>query len=217
MPRAGSGPAPRPAAKVSGLEGNGLRCVGFDTNSPYLDRHFHDDGHADGCQQFAAARLAAATGCCSTGRMFEVTDAELTDLPVIAGWYASEWSDPTHEERILGSLRDRLAHKKIYAMKVVRDGERLAAVACLQDRDMGDRHPAFSPWLAGVYVEQEYRHKGIGLLLSKAIVQEARNQDFELCYLFTDKMEVWYREQGWQLLGRETYKDKQVAVMKIEL
>lgn len=149
--------------------------------------------------------------------MFVVTDAELSDLPLVAEWYAKEWADAGSQERILKSLEDRMAQKKIYSMKVVRDVDRLVGVACLQDRDMGDAHPAFSPWLAGVYVEQEYRHKGIGLLLSKAIVKEARNQDFELCYLFTDKMEVWYREQGWQLLSHETYKDKQVAVMKLEL
>lgn len=149
--------------------------------------------------------------------MYEVTEAQLSDLTQISEWYAAEWADASSQERILKSLTDRMAQKKIYSMKVVRDGDRLVGVACLQERDMGDVHPSFSPWLAGVYVEQEYRHKGIGLLLSKAIVREARDQDFELCYLFTDKMEVWYREQGWQVLGHETYKDKQVAVMKLEL
>ena len=151
----------------------------------------------------------------------EVTDVKATDLPQVAKWYADEWAnsptDTQAEERILKSLQERLQNKKIYAMKVVRVGEELAGVACLQERDMGDAHLELTPWLAGVYVKDEYRHKGIGLLLSKAIVQEVRNQKFPVCYLFSDKMESWYREQGWETIGLETYKGMQVAVMKYEV
>lgn len=67
--------------------------------------------------------------------------------------------------------------------------------------------PDLYPWLACVYISEEYRNKGYGRILMESVeVQAKENLNFEELYLFT-KHETLYEKFGWEFVSNiKTYK-----------
>ena len=110
-------------------------------------------------------------------------------VDTLATWHHAQWSyldrDVTLEQRA-AALRQRRADG-IPLTVVALAGETVLGSASLIQHDM-DTRMEFSPWLASVYVAQDYRRRGIGSALVKRIEQEARTLDYKTLYLFTPDM-----------------------------
>lgn len=59
----------------------------------------------------------------------------------------------------------------------------------------GEERKELSPWYATMYVKKDYRGKGYSRLLNEAILNEAKNRNFEKIYLKTD-LENYYEKFG---------------------
>jgi N-acetylglutamate synthase-like GNAT family acetyltransferase len=70
-----------------------------------------------------------------------------------------------------------------------------------------------SPWLAGVFVGEGYRRKGVGAALVRRIMAEAGHLDVPLLYLYTVHSERFYAALGWTLLEHTTYREQNIAIM----
>jgi GNAT superfamily N-acetyltransferase len=139
-------------------------------------------------------------------------------IPTIAAWHHAEWGylNPG------GALESRIERMQRYlkgasvpAMYIGVDGEHLLGTAALVESDM-DSHPELSPWLASVYVNPDYRKRGVGAALVKHLVSQAKINGFSRLYLFTPDQSKFYQGLGWEFIAQESYRGSEVTLMKIE-
>jgi N-acetylglutamate synthase-like GNAT family acetyltransferase len=97
------------------------------------------------------------------------------------------------------------------AVVALEDGEVLGS-ASLIAYDMETRME-LTPWLAAVFVGEQYRRKGIGAALVRRIMDEAGRLDIPLLYLYTVHSEKFYAALGWTLLEHSGYREQKVAIM----
>ena len=86
----------------------------------------------------------------------------------------------------------------------------------IKEKDM-DTHPEMSPWLAGLYVKEEFRNWGLGGKLIEFLLEKAREFQINKLYLYTPAAEAYYRKKGWKLLFTENYYNCDVSVMQLDL
>lgn len=119
-----------------------------------------------------------------------------------------ELSKEDWKERLI----ERANGKKIPTTLVaVEDGKLLGAAAILKE-DLRTR-PAFSPWLGGVYVKEEYRGKGIGRALVAAAEKLAGEMGVLTLYLYTFDAQRFYRQLGWKVLEKTSYQGFDATIM----
>jgi GNAT superfamily N-acetyltransferase len=137
-------------------------------------------------------------------------------VPVLAGWFWGQWR-PFYTDRteadVEQSIRERLSVDRIpLALIALREGQPVGTV-CLKHDDMDTRRD-LGPWLAGMYVEQSHRGKGIGSRLVDSILREAGSLGIQHLYLFTPSAEGFFAKLNWSVLERTTYRGFGVTIME---
>ncbi len=150
--------------------------------------------------------------------------SSLTDhpeaIPILTTWFYDEWH-PLYPERTLQDitqyLENRASENKfpLTYVAINKMGE-VVGTASLDEDDM-DIRPDLSPWVANVYVKNNFRGQGIGVLLMKKILAQAKSLRFKVVYLYTLNKEPWYTGQGWKKLKNENYRKSLVSVMYYDL
>ena len=140
-------------------------------------------------------------------------------IPTIAAWHHAQWGylnpGTTVETRIQKMQRYLKGHA-VPAMYICVDGDQLVGTAALVESDM-DSHPELSPWLASVYVNPDYRNRGVGAALVRHVVSKAKAQGFCPLYLFTPDQKNFYQSLGWEFMEQESYRGGEATLMKITL
>lgn len=137
-----------------------------------------------------------------------------TQLPLVAEWNFRFWGPVTgrsqsgYVTRLTGYLsRDRLP----IALIALVDG-RPAGTACINLDDMSVR-PELGPWLANLYVDPDFRGRGVGGALVRAAEDAARRAGHARLYLYTPDQERLYAGLGWSVTARCRYDGEEVVVM----
>lgn len=113
-------------------------------------------------------------------------------------------------------MRDHLTPGRIPLTLVARQGTEVVGSASLISSDLATRE-ALSPWLASVFVKDSERCRGIGTLLVKAVIDEARRLGFSSLYLFTPDRERFYQRLGWVTIEESDWQETPVVIMQYEL
>ena len=142
--------------------------------------------------------------------------ADRTDaLPILARWKHKEWghlrAGDTVEKR-QARLAETAHRDRIPLTVVALQGEEVLGSASLIEHDMETRME-LTPWLAGVYVGEAYRCRGIGAELVRRIMSEAGKLKVPLLYLYTVHSEKFYAALGWTFLERTSYLEHDVVIM----
>ncbi len=76
--------------------------------------------------------------------------------------------------------------------------------------------PELSPWLAALYVHPDYRSRGIGTLLEKAICTKASSMGDKTIYCFSSDKSIipWYQQHGWSVKSTEWLRNHYVTAME---
>ncbi len=136
-------------------------------------------------------------------------------LPPLAQWKHQEWGHlrpgdtvEKRQARLAGmSNRDRIP----LTVVALEDNEVLGC-ASLIEHDMETRME-LTPWLAGVYVGEAFRRRGIGAELVRRIMSEAGKLKVPLLYLYTVHSENFYAALGWTFLERTSYLEQDIVIM----
>ncbi|MGE3872364.1 MAG: GNAT family N-acetyltransferase [Parvibaculaceae bacterium] len=80
-------------------------------------------------------------------------------------------------------------------------GGRLAGICLLVLHELEPAHD-LSPWLASLYVDPEFRGKGVARLLVAAIEDHARRHGVARLHLYAVDTEDFYRKCGWSVVER---------------
>ncbi|MEZ4681238.1 MAG: GNAT family N-acetyltransferase [Caldilineaceae bacterium] len=140
-------------------------------------------------------------------------------IPALAAWHHQMWGhlDPgaTLQKRI-----DRLtSHGGQLAMPttvIAFDARGLLGSASLVQNDLRS-HPQLTPFLASVYVGEEFRRQGIASTLVARIVVEAQRLGVARIYLITPDQQALYARLGWEEVDEVLYRGELVTLMAVEL
>lgn len=69
----------------------------------------------------------------------------------------------------------------------------------LFENDLIER-PAYTPWLASLFVEKGYRNQGIAQQLINQLIVYAKSRQVSTIYLKTDNASAYYKKLGWTLV-----------------
>jgi len=137
-------------------------------------------------------------------------------IPTLAQWFYQEWGYlhtgwTVHDvERLIG---ERTNTAKIPVALVAVQGRDLLGTVCLKTHDMNTRTD-LTPWLAGLYVAESWRRKGVGAALVSAIEKQAQAFQLETLYLYTPESEGFYSRLAWRVNERTEYYGYPVTIME---
>lgn len=92
------------------------------------------------------------------------------------------------------------------------NGEFVGTASLIEDDELPDAHEP-GPWVAAVFVRDDYRQRGIGTQLVRQLVEQAAVRDIEKIYLYTENGMRWYESMGWSTERNATLSDHEVTVM----
>lgn len=135
--------------------------------------------------------------------------------PMVAQWHHSQWGElegaPTLEERT-ARLQAHLQRTALPTTFVAWSGDAPVGCASLVANDMTVL-PEWIPWLASVYVQPEYRRRGIGAALVERVAAEAAHLGYPRLYLYTLDQMHFYKSLGWQTSHVRFYRGHNMTVM----
>lgn len=136
-------------------------------------------------------------------------------VTTLAEWQHAEWGhirpEDTAEKRAI-RLRGWSNRDRVPLTVVALEGNDVFGSASLIEHDMKTRME-LTPWLAGVFVGESYRRRGIGAQLVRRIMEEARKLKVPLLYLYTIHSEKFYGALGWKLMERTSYRAQKIVIM----
>jgi GNAT superfamily N-acetyltransferase len=143
-------------------------------------------------------------------------------VPTIARWHWEEWGHVDPDGSLAtwtAGLRRRTRRNQVPTTFVAIDGGTPVGSVTLVVNDMPDRHEfaELTPWVAGAYVVESARGRGVGTALIRHAVEQARQLDLERLYLYTSTAESFYTNLGWNTIARTRYEGDDVAVMTLGL
>jgi len=113
-------------------------------------------------------------------------------------------------------LKNRLNRKEIPTTIIAVEGNDVLGSAAIVKNDMRTRQE-LSPWLAGLYVKEKYRRKGLGSKLVLEIEKLSRELSTQKLYLYTPDQEKFYKRLNWENLEKAVYQGIEVTIMTKEL
>ena len=149
----------------------------------------------------------------------------LANHPAVADGLAkiswTEWRSIYEARRdtfadVLKACRERMNIDHLPLALVAFDGDKLVGTVSLKPQDLEVR-PELTPWLGGLFVAPEWRHRGVASLLLKRAVEEARRLKLAKLYLWTSSAEGLYRKLDWQPVERLDYCGRRIVVMRSDL
>lgn len=115
----------------------------------------------------------------------------------MARWFHEKWGVPL--EAYLDSMNDCLKAEAAYPQwYVMLDGEKIVGGLGVIENDFHDRKD-LSPNVCAVYVEEEYRRKGIAGELLNNVCEDMKRRGVDTLYLVTDHTS-FYERYGWEFL-----------------
>ena len=141
-----------------------------------------------------------------------------SQLPRLAEWHFAEFGylNPTNTlERYIERLTAALQKSDLPTTFIALDDDSLLGSASLVRQTI--THPQLSPWLSSVYVDPQYRGRGIASALVGRVERAAAGMGTDRVYLFTPSSEKLYASLGWELMEYSHHHDLKIAIMSKSL
>jgi GNAT superfamily N-acetyltransferase len=142
----------------------------------------------------------------------ETTSGRPDLAPIVAAWLVKEFGYPggrTPEQVTARILAPPNGPEETF---VLFEQDKPVGTASLTHDDLASR-PDLTPWLAGVFIEPAARGRGYATALVRQVEAFAAAAAVPTLWLYTWTAEPLYTRLGWQRVGPETDKGKQVVLM----
>ena len=140
-------------------------------------------------------------------------------IPTLAVWVYAQWghwmSPDTTPATLCRAFERGTVPGQIPETFVAMEDGVPVGTSSLVAHDMAARMD-LSPWLAAVYVAPEFRNRGVGSALVRAVMDEALALGVEELYLFTPDKMSFYSRLGWKVLEHREHHGTDVTVMAYE-
>lgn len=123
-------------------------------------------------------------------------------LEEVSEWIWKEWSKSHNAklEDVIYRSKHSLNYDDIPMMYIAKDESKVVGVVSIWRNDLTARQDLY-PWMATLFVKNEYRNKGIGTLLQQKVIEETKKRHYKYLYLTTD-LENYYEKTGWEFLEK---------------
>jgi len=112
-----------------------------------------------------------------------------------AQWFHEKWKIPVqkYQESMAESLKPGIVVPEWY---IIQDDDRIIAGIGVIENDFHNRKD-LTPNVCAVYVEKEYRKKGIAGKLLRYVCSDMKSRGIDTLYLLTEH-DSFYERYGWQ-------------------
>ncbi len=117
---------------------------------------------------------------------------------LVVQWLWKEFGNEKNYKRYEMIIRHSMDPDNLPQTFVAMKEGRAVATVGLWRCDLMSRQDLF-PWLASLYVDPAYRHRGIGKKLQQFILDYCKKQQYSKVYLYTDLVN-YYEKTGWEQL-----------------
>ncbi len=121
-------------------------------------------------------------------------------LEEVSEWVWKEWSEShgASLEDIIYRSKHSICEDAVPQMYIALYNEEVVGVVSLWNNDLTARQD-LTPWMATLFIKEEYRGLGVGTLLQNKSIEVARNLKYDYLYLITDHV-GYYEKNGWKFL-----------------
>jgi GNAT superfamily N-acetyltransferase len=151
-------------------------------------------------------------------RILLLSDA-MHHLPKIAQWFHSDWGNllPWADEAVISQRLYDACESSTFSkcFVAVSDADELLGTASLKLNELS-HHREKTYWLGEVYVSEAHRGKGLGSLLTKAVITHALTHRVDQLFLYTPDQQALYAKLGWRVVGTELVNGEEVSLMVCE-
>jgi putative hydrolase of the HAD superfamily len=138
---------------------------------------------------------------------------------LLATWFYEEWGHrrPGNTvDQVERRVAKRMNRNALPITWVALKGAEPVGSASLILREM-ETHPRYLHWLAGVYVDQSFRGRGLGSRIVQLAAVEAQWLGIRELYIYTRSHELFYSRLGWKSVERAPYHGREVVIMVRDL
>jgi len=136
-----------------------------------------------------------------------------TLYPILAYWSYNNWYLKRNVpfKLVLQEYKRRAELEALPCSFIAFWGELPVGMISIKETDML-RRQELSPWLSALYVSPEYRERGVGTELIRAVLNFCSYKGFKRTFLFIDsrfmdELEKFYGTRGWIFLDEDTDSD----------
>jgi GNAT superfamily N-acetyltransferase len=133
--------------------------------------------------------------------------------PILAYWSYNNWylTRNVPFKLVMQEYKRRAELEALPCSFVAFWDELPVGMVSIKETDML-RRQELSPWLSALYVSPEYRERGVGTELIRAVLNYCSYKGFKRIFLFIDcrfmnKLENYYRTRGWIFLDEDMDSD----------
>lgn len=121
-------------------------------------------------------------------------------LEEVSKWVWKEWSEVhgASLEDIIYRSKHSICEDKIPQMYIALYNKEVIGVVSLWNNDLTARQD-LTPWMATLFIKEEYRNLGVGTILQEKSIEVARSLKYDYLYLITDHV-GYYEKTGWKFL-----------------
>ena len=132
---------------------------------------------------------------------------DIESLEEVSEWIYEEWEKKYNRkvEDIIYRSKHSLNRNGIPQMYIAKHENEVVGVVSIWRCDLKSRQDLY-PWMATLFVKEEYRNKGIGTILQKKVIEETKKMNYKNIYLTTDH-ENYYEKMGWMFLENVPQED----------
>jgi GNAT superfamily N-acetyltransferase len=123
--------------------------------------------------------------------------------PILAYWSYRQWyrKRDIGFDHLIKSYKKRASAKHLPISWIAIEEDMPVGMVTLKENDLWSRKD-INPWLASLYVEPDFRRRGIGEQLINAVIVKARKLGLARLHLFLDSAELvtlerYYIKRGW--------------------
>lgn len=137
----------------------------------------------------------------------------------LARWHFLEWRHLYEGWSLIAAHEELLQHKDagIPTTLIALDGDDVIGSVSLIDDDHLAGFQHLTPWLASLYVREDWRGKGVGARLVIAAQQHARSLGIARIHLFTPAQREFYLDKGFRDFDKGLAAGEPVTVMACDL
>lgn len=141
-------------------------------------------------------------------------------IPALARWFREDWPLSSERDRAVADadpeadFRGSAQKSSLPLGLVAMDGEApIGTVSILRRAFHAD--PGVGPWIQGLYVVPERRHRGIALSLVEAAIAVAGALGYDRILIGTRAGHAGYETRGWRFEGVQQHPEGAITVLSI--
>jgi GNAT superfamily N-acetyltransferase len=154
-------------------------------------------------------------------KQFDYLANHIQYLAKIARWRTNEWSryNPTLTYAYsLKSFKEHCNYNKLPITYLYFENSKPIAMFSIRTIELL-QYKHLEPWIGGIYVQKNYRNRGIGKRLIHYAEKVVASLNYKVLYLFIFdlKLQSWYENLGYKVFETNIFNNYPIIVMKKDI